>query len=1254
MLRLLTRLALGFSIENRAGLPKVKLALLYADLRKLRKKGATLPEKLLRYAVDGEGEEVLLALGGKEGCGQALGLVCCPSATFLGQWGRKTRRQRLLDGLKVDDPAFHLRLARIWEAAARQEHPALSSQHVQGFPAWLEVFLQEVRGFRMVVIDGERETYPLSAQVVEGMLGAAGEDLSAAVRALLVHDPSDPHARRLAYLAEPLADMGESIARYPEVVVEALKQKQARQRVNALETLAKCQAPSEPFAEQIVTLAVSSAKTAREAARPLTNQLSGKIAPLVRARCEEGEPPERLHAVQLLWELEKDDAIPFFRERREAETSRKVIEAIDGILAGPKVGAGRKPAEASELPPPQPECLPDVPVVTAVDPQAPATQEVKDDFAALLRSIADEAKAHHDKETGDEKRYRQPPSLPPMFEAQAARQLEGLVVKKRDHQPLLRLYGPTTPSAMQKVKRFLEHPDLEPIHAVRVCVMLGMSVYYGWGERTCFLPTFEELINHYRRTHGSQFGLRELAAAVAAVGLSPDGIGETKLTSPRALAFNWEPEAVWPYFAERRHILETIFGMRPAPKVQYDWYRTTRRRNAFRVLALFPSLPPEFVTMLWGLALEGGKTDRPLAQEALHHVVGKEERIVQALSSGKQETRATAAEWLAQLKHREAVPAIKAALGKEKQELARAALMSALEAMGEPIDEFIDRDGLLGEAEKGLKKGIPDALSWFPFDLLPQVTWQDTGQPADRQVLTWLVVRSHKLKDPAPGPLLRRHCALFKPAERDALGLFVLQSWIQQDTIPAHTREEATQLAETRAKHAIKQPWCKGITVEELTRANLAELLKEVKGSAIKEKGILAVAAACGSSQLVPVVERYLKEWYGMRAAQCRALVQMLAWIEAPTATQLLLSVATRFRTKGIQDEADNQVKLLAERKGWSTDELADRTIPTAGLDEDGELALACGERTYTARLSPEFRLAIHNEQGKEVKGLPAPKGAKDPDAVKQAKKVLSQAKRELKSVVQMQKTRLFENMCTQRTWRFADWQQYLNRHPIVKRYCEGLVWCEVDEGQLKRTFRPLADGTLTDLADDELTVPDDASVRLAHSTVVPRELGEAWLRHFEDYEVTPLFTQFGGEQYVLPDEGKDETEVTDFEGHLIEAYKLRSEAQRRDYVRAQAEDGGWFYMYRKDFPSLELRAMIEFSGSPLPEENRLVALNNLQFVSSQNEAEEGYGIYGSGGFAMPLGEIPPVLLSECYNDLKQIAAAGIGFDPDWEKKVGW
>jgi hypothetical protein len=38
----------------------------------------------------------------------------------------------------------------------------------------------------------------------------------------------------------------------------------------------------------------------------------------------------------------------------------------------------------------------------------------------------------------------------------------------------------------------------------------------------------------------------------------------------------------------------------------------------------------------------------------------------------------------------------------------------------------------------------------------------------------------------------------------------------------------------------------------------------------------------------------------------------------------------------------------------------------------------------------------------------------------------------------------------------------------------------------------------------------------------------------------------------------------------------------------------------------------------------------------------------------VPLGEVPPVLLAETWRTLHRIAAAGTGYDPDWEKKSGW
>jgi hypothetical protein len=96
-------------------------------------------------------------------------------------------------------------------------------------------------------------------------------------------------------------------------------------------------------------------------------------------------------------------------------------------------------------------------------------------------------------------------------------------------------------------------------------------------------------------------------------------------------------------------------------------------------------------------------------------------------------------------------------------------------------------------------------------------------------------------------------------------------------------------------------------------------------------------------------------------------------------------------------------------------------------------------------------------------------------------------------------------------------------------------------------------------------------------------------------------------------------------------------------------QDGGWFFDYVKQFPGLGLKAILNFSGNGLPEENRMVALTEFSFQKSGNQDEMNHFASPS----LPLSEIPAVLLSECYNDLRSLAALGPGFDPEWEKKVG-
>jgi hypothetical protein len=172
---------------------------------------------------------------------------------------------------------------------------------------------------------------------------------------------------------------------------------------------------------------------------------------------------------------------------------------------------------------------------------------------------------------------------------------------------------------------------------------------------------------------------------------------------------------------------------------------------------------------------------------------------------------------------------------------------------------------------------------------------------------------------------------------------------------------------------------------------------------------------------------------------------------------------------------------------------------------------------------------------------LPAPAKSDDEELAKAGKKEFADAKKIAKEVVKRQTERLYEALCTQREWKFEDWQLYLANHPIVGRLCVRLAWVvfepgenEEKHGKLLGVFRPLEDGSLTNEQDEQVTFPKDSVVKLAHTCNMPKELVTVWLKHFEDYDVTPLFAQFGRPVYIVPEDKLKAADITDFVGYLI------------------------------------------------------------------------------------------------------------------------
>lgn len=815
-------------------------------------------------------------------------------------------------------------------------------------------------------------------------------------------------------------------------------------------------------------------------------------------------------------------------------------------------------------------------------------------------------------------------------------------------------------------------PDVQLIHVIRflhACDRLTIR------DRDCWLQD-PGILDRYRGLCPVSFGLRDVAAAIATLpGGNPEMVAMHYLAGNNSYrsTFDWEADAIWPLFAEHKEILHAALGPssnRGGHYQSYDWGFNDRRASAFRVLAMFPKLPDEFIPVLWKLALGESKTDRIPAQEALATVEGKIDTIIAALADGKQDIRTSAAEWLGRLGDKSAIEPLKAAFRKEKLEYAKGVYMTSLESLGADVSEFLDRKKLQKEAEAGLAKKRPKGMDWFPCDSLPAVHWADSGELVSPEILQWWVVQTVQQKSPACGPLLRRYLLMCRTTDAANLGKFVLSSWIGRDTRHP-SQEEAAELA-TKATDTLwnmhgQQAW---FLDSYKSRDNLYQILFQNQsdsflGSAIGEKGMLAIVSSVGNTDCVKLCEQYVRKYFGTRLAQCKALIEVLAWMKHPLAIQVLLSISNRFRTKSLRQAATDYVQALAEREGWTIDELADRTIPDAGfarpVDEDGqptgtvaELVLDYGPRSFIVRLDDELEPVVTREDGKTVKAPPAPAKSDDEEKAKAAKKAFTDAKKLVKELIKRQAERFYEAMCTQRAWRFEDWKRFLLQHPIVGKICTRIVWSAFEPGHdgepdtFVTNFRPLEDGSLTDEHDDTVTCQDGMLIRVAHDCNTPAESRSLWIQHLLDYDVKTLFQQFGRSGFTLSADLGETTEIKSFEGHMLTTFQLRGKAVKLGWQRGEAEDGGCFVLYRKPFPSLKLQAVLEFTGSFLPEDDIPAALKTLSFEPIKNAQEETSSWSRS---ALPLKKIPPVLLNECYNDVQQIAASGTGFAADWESK---
>jgi HEAT repeat protein len=987
-------------------------------------------------------------------------------------------------------------------------------------------------------------------------------------------------------------------------------------------------------------MACGAGQVTEKATRLLQSEHSDERGAAVRALANAGTPQARsLLEGHVLTERSA-------RVREQIAHALRSLKAIESAGEAPVAsGAGYSSINGEWIVIPAPPALP---------PDTPPPADLKGPLRAAAieanreaRRIFDEHQRQYAQLSAEQQqRYHGPKAYQQLYAVEATGELMDVIAGKLDPRKASQevrgltgrghyWYRSAAEQYWKKVEALLCRPGITPHHLARL-LALDLLPYSNWARVLIHRHPLSVLGRLLREKAEAAGDFRPVFLACDPVGGGSATIIEELLRSP-----GWQrlytPQLrtlLWAAVAEHLGLIDRALGLAPVP-AQSGYSRL----SALELLGMLPAPPRRHLPVLLDLAVEGTKEEKLLSRALLSSAPGVTELIIPLLASGEQSRRMAAAQWLRERGDREAIPQLRAALGKEKTDAARAVFLHVLVAFGEDISEQFSEERLLEEASSGLARTRTKVDRCVALDHLPVLKWAD-GRTVPPEVVRWWVVLADKLKSGRGNPLLNLVLDRLEPSCAARLACLVLSSWVAFD-IRRPSEEEANAFAEANADGLLQsyRRWRPDFTREQAFARLKAQKLAEYLQSAQEHRGVLALARCAPGAEAAGIVKAYFRDHYG-RSAQCKALLDGLANNPAPLALQLILGISMRHRTRSVRRHAAALVTAIAEERGWTRDELGDRTAPTGGLDERGALRLSTGEEAYEARVNSGLQIVLRNPQGRIVKSLPAAGG----ETAAAAKKALSNLRKELKETIPQQSARLYEAMCAGRAWRCENIGGLLFRHPIVGRLCERLVFAGLDAGgTLLETFRPLGDGSLTNTADEELDLASFRTVRIAHRVLLPEEQVAAWQQHLVDYEVTPLFEQLSRGVLRLDPAQADATAIKEREGYMLDTFALRAAAAKLGYQHGPAEDGAWFTTYRKPFTAAGLTAIIDFTGSALTQTNVPCALLGLRFL--------GEGEHAGG---LSLSAVPPVLLSETWNDLRQIAALGSGFDAEWQKKVRW
>lgn len=951
-----------------------------------------------------------------------------------------------------------------------------------------------------------------------------------------------------------------------------------------------------PLADHIIRHSVK-AKRSRGDFRKLLSFIPDETIEYAKKIFEKGDTEDSIQAACMLDAARDPRALAILNAQLEKSSDPKLSDALRYIIEHDRSGD----------PDPAKDHLEAHAKAKQMTPQAPLPGALKQRLIEQIETInSQRAQSHFD--------------LNMIDATQFVDALESLILEKQHFRDLRRI---ETKEATPLAQTLFAHPDSGYLHLVRLMLLAGDmpcarrdGAYlfgYGVGELT---ETFAEVTG--------EFSLTSFLAACLRC-----GVDRQQLTANMA---------EFGFVEWLKHVpladLVSYFSVDPRPllaaceltpyNLGFEDEDLPAPFLAYQVLGERKQLSPFVESELIRRAMVGTPTRRSCSRHALRNTDNLAEKIGAAFQSKETAHRKTAAQWLGDVGDPRAIAVLEAHMPKERSSLVRAHLLKALGQLGHDLDVYLSPQALLEQANKDLPKKLPAKLAWFPFEILPTLHWKQDKSPVDPQIIKWWLFSAVQLGEVEPSELHALYFEQLSPEGIQDWGHAIFLAWMMRD-------ERFHNDVVKRAKdydQEVQLMW----TIPGVDPAKALEAMRRYQNAkpspASSSKGLLAWVASCQPPEISEPIDAYVRAYVKEKTAFCKQLLVPLSHIDDMRALSVLSGIADGIRSGSVKRGAMRLIEEVATRKGWTVDELSDRTLSRAGLEANGERILDLGGRTVTVRLGDDFAVQILDEAGKIRKSLPAKRVADDELGYASAKKDFQSTKKAIKTIVKDQSLRLRHNMRAHRTWEIHDWTTYIAGHPVLSKMATQLIWAVQETPEEIRFFRPMSDGTLTDEHDESFDLPKQGKISIAHGCMMSGSQAKAWATHLADYEITPLFPQIADPLIELSPQQLAATKWDGYSKQHTTFYRFRNRVVRNGFVHEEPQDAGGIYGYELELPGTDLVATIGIDDAFIGMDDDTIEVGELSF-SQKTENQKLR--------PLKLEQVPAALVHDCIVILRDI-----------------